>query len=1194
MKNSTTNHHLLRTSISRQTAGMSLVRPVLTVVLACTAGSAQAQSVVGWGSNLQGQLNGTSSVGAVIEISSGIYHNVGARQDGTIVAWGSNNAGQLDVPTPALTDVTYVSAGDYHSIAARANGTAACWGDNFFGACDIPVGLNNVVGVSAGEQFSGALLADGTVVVWGWDSLNRLGVPADLTRVIKLDLGADFGVALRSTGDVVAWGTGARAVPPLGLLAKDISAGVTHSIAIRLDGTLACWGTSNAYGECTPPAEAAGSVAVAAGSQFSLGLRSDGKVVCWGKNNRGQAPAAPGFAPVTNGVAIAAGFEHSIASQNPAGIQAPTATLVAATATSCGNINGAIDVTVTNAETSWWTGPNGFFSNSDDLSGLAAGSYTLLVVGPGGSATLSVEVTAGADTIAPVIASYNASASAPAGANCTAIVPDFTASVVASDNCTASGALTITQSPAAGASVGLGANTVVITVKDASLNQTTANATFTVSGTAVTYYNDADHDGFGAINDAGTSACSPIVGKVVDHTDCNDMALTYGDGDSDGYGAGVAVACGVLTNNDCNDASAAIHPGAPELCADSTVDNNCDGVSTSVDTNAPDQVYFYLDYDCDGYAGGSAIRACSPPSGCWSKWLRGDCIDSNPAIHPGAPELCADSFIDNNCDGLVNVDTNAADKIDFYRDQDLDTYSINVTAEFCPGTTNPGWIPTLSSPIDCNDLVAAIHPSAPELCNGIDDNCNGAIDETCQNVELALQILQQAFEPEGAFVVRVNAATPALVVELIAFQCGMRFDATRLELVEVVPVAGGPLATEIGEIVDNANGALRYAVGALAPASGMVSSASLFDIRFRVKPDADLCAQTVELVRFETIEGVSAVFVAIDQSAVVPSLVAAPTFDLDLIGPVFENVPSNIVRPTDAGSTFGAFIADPLVEATDACSEASVSLAIAFPDSTTASTWPTDSMFPIGITTIVWTAVDASGNPSTESRTIEVGAYQMLDASIELIGVFDTSLPEFARSIRLTVGSSTAVHQVGFVAPSSNSTSRVGLRANVQIAVAAALPCARAKDTRYSITDAVTVEINGTHYRARFQLKQGDSNNDDVIDIFDFGMWYNDLGAAASDHRSNFNADGFVNTADFGWIGLNFFARGETCGGLVAGPEPTARVSTKELRRRGLGALAAADINGDGWLDERDMRNAVESPVRPAAAPTASEFHVSW
>ena len=1010
MKTTTTTTNLFRANIAGSTVGMSLMpaavpaamSAMMVAVLACAAGSAQAQSVVGWGSNLQGQLNGTSSVGAVIEISSGIYHNVGARQDGTIVAWGSNNAGQLDVPTPALTDVTYVSAGDYHSIAARANGTAACWGDNFFGACDVPVGLINVIGVSAGEQFSGALLADGTVVVWGWDSLNRLGVPADLTRVIKLDLGADFGVALRSTGDVVAWGTGARAVPPLGLLAKDISAGVTHSIAIRLDGTLACWGTSNAYGECTPPAEAAGSVAIAAGSQFSLGLRSDGKVVCWGKNNRGQAPAAPGFAPVTNGVAIAAGFEHSIASQNPAGIQAPTATLVAATATSCGNINGAIDVTVTNAETSWWTGPNGFFSNSDDLSGLAADSYTLLVVGPGGSATLSVEVTAGADTIAPVIASYNASASDAAGANCTAIVPDFTASVVASDNCTASGALTITQSPAAGASVGLGANTVVITVKDSSLNQTTANVTFTVSGTAVTYYNDADTDGFGAINDGGTSACSPIVGKVVDHTDCNDMALTYGDGDSDGFGAGVAVACGVLTNNDCNDNSAAIYPGATEVCnhiddncvggideglifnvyyrdADSDgygdttdtgvtdcvrlpgtttnredcndsdgaiypgavencanilvnndcdgdisaaeaidsvsyyadgdqdgfgfgaatkscvptgptnnsdcddtrllyadndgdtfgagpavacgvqlntdcndipvtgvsiypgavencanlgTDNDCDGVNDAAE--AIDSVSYYVDGDQDGFGFGAATKSCSaivgsvtnnsdcddtkllyadndgdtfgagpavacgvvsntdcndiPVTGvsiypgavenCANDGIDNDCdgeansdfeaIDATAyfpdldgdtfgagssvqsctaligrvpnntdcndlvfAIQPGAPELCADSNVDNNCDGVsTSVDTNAADKVDFFRDQDFDTYSINVTAKFCTGTTNAGYVATLSSPIDCNDNNAAINPGATEICDvsNVDENCNGFAD----------------------------------------------------------------------------------------------------------------------------------------------------------------------------------------------------------------------------------------------------------------------------------------------------------------------------------------------------------------------------------------------------------------------------------------------------------------------------------
>jgi cysteine-rich repeat protein len=34
-------------------------------------------------------------------------------------------------------------------------------------------------------------------------------------------------------------------------------------------------------------------------------------------------------------------------------------------------------------------------------------------------------------------------------------------------------------------------------------------------------------------------------------------------------------------------------------------------------------------------------------------------------------------------------------------------------------------------PQDCNDANPAVHPGAVELCNGIDDNCNGQIDEGC-------------------------------------------------------------------------------------------------------------------------------------------------------------------------------------------------------------------------------------------------------------------------------------------------------------------------------------------------------------------------------------------------------------------------------------------------------------------------------
>jgi len=33
---------------------------------------------------------------------------------------------------------------------------------------------------------------------------------------------------------------------------------------------------------------------------------------------------------------------------------------------------------------------------------------------------------------------------------------------------------------------------------------------------------------------------------------------------------------------------------------------------------------------------------------------------------------------------------------------------------------------------DCNDGDGSVHVGAPELCNGVDDNCNGAVDEGCQ------------------------------------------------------------------------------------------------------------------------------------------------------------------------------------------------------------------------------------------------------------------------------------------------------------------------------------------------------------------------------------------------------------------------------------------------------------------------------
>jgi hypothetical protein len=98
----------------------------------------------------------------------------------------------------------------------------------------------------------------------------------------------------------------------------------------------------------------------------------------------------------------------------------------------------------------------------------------------GNTASCSQTITVN-DTTAPTITTCPAAQSAFANGGCQAAVPNFTSGVVASDNCTPSGSLMITQSPAAGTMVGLGTHTITLTVKDACNNSSTCTTTFTVT-----------------------------------------------------------------------------------------------------------------------------------------------------------------------------------------------------------------------------------------------------------------------------------------------------------------------------------------------------------------------------------------------------------------------------------------------------------------------------------------------------------------------------------------------------------------------------------------------------------------------------------------------------------------------------------------------------------------------------------------
>jgi probable HAF family extracellular repeat protein len=84
---------------------------------------------------------------------------------------------------------------------------------------------------------------------------------------------------------------------------------------------------------------------------------------------------------------------------------------------------------------------------------------------------------------APPTGSCPAAATASADSNCQAAVPNFVPQVMATDNCTPSQALVISQSPVAGTLVGLGPHTVTMTVTDASGNSSICTVLFTVVDT---------------------------------------------------------------------------------------------------------------------------------------------------------------------------------------------------------------------------------------------------------------------------------------------------------------------------------------------------------------------------------------------------------------------------------------------------------------------------------------------------------------------------------------------------------------------------------------------------------------------------------------------------------------------------------------------------------------------------------------
>ena len=129
---------------------------------------------------------------------------------------------------------------------------------------------------------------------------------------------------------------------------------------------------------------------------------------------------------------------------------------------------------------------------------------------------------------------------------------------------------------------------------------------------------------------------------------------------------------------------------------------------------------FYADADGDGFGDiSSSITNCYAPAGYVSN--SSDCNDLNAAINPLATEIC--NGIDDNCTGGIDEGIIFTD---YYTDADGDGFG---DASASPVSACAPVVGSVTNNNDCNDLNAAINPSAIEICgNLIDEDCNGLID----------------------------------------------------------------------------------------------------------------------------------------------------------------------------------------------------------------------------------------------------------------------------------------------------------------------------------------------------------------------------------------------------------------------------------------------------------------------------------
>ncbi|MDI9337785.1 MAG: glycine-rich protein [Alphaproteobacteria bacterium] len=259
---------------------------------------ADSVGYVAWGATFNGLNNIPTNVN-LVQISGGIYYNIGLKTDGTLVGWGGNSNRELNI-TYGLDQVVQISSNSTHTLALRSNGEVwAFGGTNLYGQTTVPATLNNVIEVAAGTNFSLALKNDGTVVGWGASGISGSGntpVPASINNIKHIATASGYSLALKNDGTLTGWGniygpynipSGLNNIEQISVGGNDNIPELQHSIALKNDGSVSVWG-SNDKGQLNVPANLNNVRYIVAGINHSLALKKDGTIVAWGSNGYGQ------------------------------------------------------------------------------------------------------------------------------------------------------------------------------------------------------------------------------------------------------------------------------------------------------------------------------------------------------------------------------------------------------------------------------------------------------------------------------------------------------------------------------------------------------------------------------------------------------------------------------------------------------------------------------------------------------------------------------------------------------------------------------------------------------------------------------------------------------------------------------------------------------------------------------------------